>query len=87
MPTASRHQATFYTDQSVVYVGVLPAAQHRPIGKLARKTNHLERFNTTLRQRVARLVRRALSFAKTLANHLGAFTYVICNYNLVKAKA
>jgi hypothetical protein len=41
--------ATFYTDQYVVYAGVIPAAQHRAISKLARKTNHIERFNNTLR--------------------------------------
>jgi IS1 family transposase len=62
----------------VVYVGVIPAAQHQPIGKLARKTNHIERFNNTLRQRVSRLVRSALSFSKTLANHIGAIKYFIC---------
>jgi hypothetical protein len=38
-----------------VYEGVIPAAQHRAISKLARQTNHLERFNNTLRQRVSRL--------------------------------
>jgi insertion element IS1 protein InsB len=86
IPTAYRHQATFYTDQYVVYVGVIPAAQHQPIGKLARKTNHIERFNNTLRQRVSRLVRSALSFSKTLANHIGAIKYFICHYNLLKAK-
>ena len=40
-----------------MYTDVIPAAQHQPIGKLARKTNHIERFNNTLRQRVSRLVR------------------------------
>jgi len=63
---------TFYTDQYVVYEGVIPAAQHRAIHKLARKTNHLERFNNTLRQRVSRLARDALSFSKKLAHHIGA---------------
>jgi IS1 family transposase len=48
---------------------VIPAAQHNAISKLARKTNHIERFNNTLRQRVSRLVRDALSFSKKLANH------------------
>jgi insertion element IS1 protein InsB len=70
----------------VVYVGVIPAAQHKPIGKLVRKTNHIERFNNTLRQRVSRLVRSALSFSKMLANHIGAIKYFICHYNLLKAK-
>ena len=57
--------------------GVIPAAQHKPISKLARKTNHIERFNNTLRQRVSRLVREALSFSKKLANHIGAIKLFI----------
>ena len=40
--------------------------------KLARKKNHVERFNCTLRQRVSRLVRATLSFSKKLSNHIGA---------------
>jgi insertion element IS1 protein InsB len=52
-----REQATFHTDQYEVYKGVIPAEQHRAITKKARKTNHIERFNNTLRQRVSRLVR------------------------------
>ena len=87
IPKAYRQQATFYTDQYVVYVGVIPATQHQPIGKLSRKTNHIERFNNTLRQRVSRLVRSALSCSKTLTNHIGAIKYFICHYNLLKAKA
>ncbi len=77
IPKAYRQQATFYTAQYVVYVGVIPAAQHEPISTLARKMNHIERFNNTLRQRVSRLVRRALSFSKKLDNHLGAIKYFI----------
>jgi insertion element IS1 protein InsB len=85
IPKAYRQHATFYTDQYVVYKGVIPAAQHYPIGKLARKANHIERFNNTLRQRVSRLVRSALSFSKKLDNHIGAIKYFICHYNLTKA--
>jgi len=33
IPKAYRQHATFYTDQYVVYTGVIPAAQHQPIGK------------------------------------------------------
>jgi IS1 family transposase len=54
---------------------------------LARKTNHIERFNNTLRQRVSRLVREALSFSKKLANHVGAIKLFICHYNLTRAAA
>jgi insertion element IS1 protein InsB len=87
IPQAYRQQAMFYTDQYVVYEGVIPAAQHRAISKLARKTNHLERFNNTLRQRVSRLVREALSFSTKLAHHIGAIKLFICHYNLTRAAA
>jgi insertion element IS1 protein InsB len=85
IPLAYRQHAMFYTDQYVVYVGVIPAAQHRAITKLARKTNHIERFNNTLRQRVSRLVRETLSFSKKLTNHIGAIKFFICHYNLTSA--
>jgi insertion element IS1 protein InsB len=87
IPLVYRHHATFYTDQYVVYKRVIPAAQHQAISKLARKTNHIERFNNTLRQRVSRLVREALSFSKKLANHIGAIKLFICHYNLTRAAA
>ncbi len=85
IPKAYRQYATFHTDQYVVYKGVIPAAQHQSVTKKARKTNHIERFNNTLRQRVSRLVRSALSFSKKLDNHIGAIKYFICHYNLTKA--
>jgi insertion element IS1 protein InsB len=87
MPHTYPQHATFYTDQYVVYAGVLPAAEHREIGKLARTTNHLERFNNTLRRRVSRSVREALSFSKKLANHIAAITPFICHSNLTRAAA
>lgn len=87
IPQASRQHATLYTDQYVVYEGVIPAAQHKASSKLARKTHHIERFTNTLRQRVSRLVRETLSFSKKLANHIGAIKYFICHYNLTRAAA
>ena len=42
-------------------------AQHKAITKHARKTNHIERFNNTLRQRVSRLVRDTLAFSKAMS--------------------
>jgi insertion element IS1 protein InsB len=87
IPTVYREQATFHTDQYEVYKGVIPAEQHRAITKKARKTNHIERFNNTLRQRVSRLVRETLSFSKKLANHIGAIKYFICHYNLTRRVA
>jgi insertion element IS1 protein InsB len=85
IPAVYREQATFYTDQYIAYLGVIPAAQHQAITKLARKTNHVERFNNTLRQRVSRLVRSTLAFSKKVENHIGAIRYFICQYNLTRA--
>jgi insertion element IS1 protein InsB len=66
---------------------VIPVERHRAITKKARKTNHVERFNNTLRQRVSRLVRETLSFSKNLAHHIGAIKFFICHYNLARAAA
>jgi insertion element IS1 protein InsB len=87
IPLGYREQATFHTDQYEAYQRVIPAVRHKAITKKARKTNHIERFNSTLRQRVSRLVRETLSFSKKLANHIGAIKYFICHYNLAKAVA
>ena len=95
IPQKYRQKATFYTDSWHAYnappiresshKGVIPEKQHRVIKKQSRKTNHIERFNCTLRQRISRLVRKALSFSKKLAHHIGAIKYFICHYNQEKA--
>ena len=64
LPAEYRERATFYTDQYAAYINMIPAPQHKAITKLARKTNYIERFNNTLRQRVSRLVRSTLAFSK-----------------------
>ncbi len=87
IPTVYQEHAVFYTDHYAAYTGVIPSVRHRAISKLARKTNHVERFNCTLRQRVSRLVRATLSFSKKLSHHLGAIKYFICDYNLTKYAA
>jgi insertion element IS1 protein InsB len=87
VPEVYRQQAVFHTDLYEVYQGIIPAGQHKAITKKARKTNHVERFNNTLRQRVSRLVRDTLSFSKKRANHIGAIKFFICHYNLTKAAA
>lgn len=87
LPTVYREPATFDTDQYEVYKVVIPAAQHKAITKKARKTNHIERFNNTLRQRVSRLVRDTPAFSKKLANHIGAIEHFICHDNLTRTAA
>ncbi|EDX83089.1 IS1 transposase subfamily, putative [Synechococcus sp. PCC 7335] len=63
------------------YEIVLPSKRHRAVSKNSGQTNHIERFNCTLRQRVSRLVRKSLSFSKKLENHIGAIWYFIHHYN------
>ncbi len=87
IPVGSREQAPFHTDQDDASTGVIPAQQHKAITKHARKTNHLERFNNTLRQRLSRLVRETLSCSKQLTHHIGAIKYFICHDNLTRTAA
>jgi insertion element IS1 protein InsB len=81
LPSVYRQCAVAYTDFWAAYAVVLPSQRHRAVGKEAGKTNYIERFNNTLRQRVSRLVRKTLSFSKSLENHLGAIWYFIHYYN------
>ena len=57
---------------------VLPSKRHRAVGKESGQTNHIERFNCTLGQRISPLVRKTLSFSKKLENHIGAIG-VLCS--------
>lgn len=51
---------------------MVPAEQHKAITEKAMKINYIKHFNNTLRQRVSRLVREAISCSKKLTNHIGA---------------
>jgi IS1 family transposase len=81
VPEPWRASATFATDDWEAYKGVIPHGQHGVWAKGDGKTNIIERFNCTLRQRVSRLVRESLSFSKRLKNHIGAIKYFLCHYN------
>ena len=61
-----------YTDFWAAYGAVFPSQRHKAVVKETGKTSYIERFNNTLRQRVSRLVRKTLSFSKSLENHIGA---------------
>lgn len=81
LPLFYRQSAVSYTDFWSAYTLIFPAERHHAVGKDSGQTNHIERFNCTLRQRVSRLVRKSLSFSKKLANHIGAIWYFIHHYN------
>lgn len=81
LPAIYQQNAIAYTDFWESYPAVFPKDRHQAVGKETGKTNYIERFNGTLRQRVSRLVRKTLSFSKTIENHVGAIFYFIHHYN------
>lgn len=81
MPIIFKEQAGFFTDYWTAYKSVIDKEIHFAVGKDSGLTAYIERFNCTLRQRASRLVRKGLSFSKSLANHIGAIKYFICQYN------
>ena len=81
LPSIYRQCAVAYTDFWSAYGAVLPKNRHRAVGKETGKTSYVERFNNTLRQRVSRLVRKTLSFSKSVENHIGAVWYFVHYYN------
>ena len=74
------------TDLYASYKSVVPQEQHRPCAKRQGETNHIERFNLTVRQSVACLVRKTLSFSKQLLPHIQALRLFFVHYNLRIAK-
>ena len=81
LPAIYRQCAVSYTDFWEAYQQIFPRNRHQAVGKETGKTNYLERFNCTMRQRISRLVRKTLSFSKKVENHIGAIWYFIHHYN------
>lgn len=76
-----------FTDFWRAYQSVLPEEQHAAVGKESGKTNHVERWNNTLRQRLAQFVRKTLSFSKCPQMHLIRLTLFIHRYNTDLARS
>ena len=74
-------EAQTYTDLWDAYTAIFYANKLVQCEKGSGETNHIERFNNTLRQRCSRLVRKTLSFSKKLENHIGAIWTFIHHYN------
>jgi IS1 family transposase len=81
LPPVYRQCAVSYTDFWQAYNVIFPKMRHKSVGKETGLTNHIERFNCTMRQRISRLVRKTLSFSKYIQNHIGAIFYFIHYYN------
>jgi IS1 family transposase len=52
------------------------------VGIQSGQTAHVERFNNTLRQRLARVVRQTLSFSKSVVMHEASLRLFLHRYNL-----
>jgi len=85
IPPYFREQVSFFSDYWQAYQAVFEPETHFAVGKDSGLTAYIERFNATLRQRVSRLVRKALSFSKSWENHIGAIKYFIYAYNRERA--
>jgi insertion element IS1 protein InsB len=81
LPPVYRQCAVCYSDFWEAYEQVIPSKRHRAVGKGTGKTNYIERFNCTMRQRISRLVRKTLSFSKKVENHIGAIWFFVHHYN------
>jgi insertion element IS1 protein InsB len=80
IPKAYR-QALCYTDLWEAYTNVIPTKQHRAVGKNSGETAHIERWNNTLRQRLARFTRQSLAFCKSDFMHEGCLQLFLHRFN------
>ena len=80
IPAAYKHCQS-YSDFWAAYSKVFPEATHQSVGKDSGETNHMERWNNTLRQRNARYVRKTLSFSKSDFYHELVTRIFIVEYN------
>ena len=71
-----------YSDFWSAYNKVLPKDTHHSVGKESGQTNHMERWNNTLRQRNGRYVRKTLSFSKSDYYHELVTRIFIIKHNL-----
>lgn len=71
-----------FSDFWEAYQQVFPEQTHRCVGKETGQTAHMERWYGTLRQRLARYVRKTLSFSKSDAYHHMVTKWFIAEYNL-----
>lgn len=65
IPPVYRQCAVCHTNFWAVYACIFPSKRHQPVGKDSGKTNPIEKFNNTLRQRVSHLVKKVFHFLKT----------------------
>jgi len=78
-------QGRCFSDFWQAYRLVVPEDQLIQVGKETGETVHIERWNCTLRQRLARFVRETLSFSKSILMHSICLDLFLHRYNLDRA--
>jgi len=78
-------QGHCFTDFWAAYTAVIPEEQHSAVGKETGETARVERWNNTLRQRLARFVRMTLSFSKSVIMHEACLLLFLHCYNRERA--
>lgn len=63
------------------YRAVIPEERHEAVGKESGELAHVQRWNNTLRQRLARFVRKTLSFSKSDEMHEVCLKLFLHPYN------
>ena len=81
LPPAYRACHSF-SDLWHAYEQLLSTGTHQLVGKESGETAHVERWNCTLRQHLARYVRKSLSFSKSDKFHHLVTKWFIFDYNL-----
>lgn len=79
---ARYRRALAYTDGWEPDAAVIPAHHHRACPKRDGQTAHVERWNNTVRQRLARYTRKTLAFSKSTRMHEACLALFIYRYNL-----
>jgi insertion element IS1 protein InsB len=77
----SYRKGVIYSDFWESYRKVLAEGRHQSVGKSSGQTNHVERWNCTLRQRLGRFVRKTLSFSKSETMHEICLVLFLHDYN------
>jgi IS1 family transposase/transposase-like protein len=71
-----------FSDFWDAYQRIFARDRHQSVAKHSGQTNHIERWFNTLRQRLARFVRKTLSFSKSDTAHEQVFHLFVHYYNL-----
>jgi insertion element IS1 protein InsB len=86
IPAEFRKKCQCFTDFWRAYATVIPPNQHHPQVNKS-QTNHVERFNGTLRALCSRLVRKTYSFSRKLRYLKAHLNIIIYEYNKTKSYA